>query len=227
MTVINSHPSSLRETRLNDCLNTGQPVLFSRWALDMIAHAFVQLIGSDTVDSSTTSVLTVNGHTMLVGDLIFFTDSALAGVFATVVAKTANTVTLGIDLASAPAADTPFEFYRYRPSVLDADGNMQVSIAANPTQKVSAVNFQGTVEVLDTNTTLLNPYTSRVGGWVKNIDSVDIWVSFSDEAVVGSPTLLSPGSNLPLGGANFIYTGKVSAIHDSGAGARLVEVVEL
>ncbi len=227
MIVLGSHPSRLQEKRVDLGITTGQPVLFNRWATDMIAHSFVQLIGTDDVDSATTEIITASSHNAEVGDLIHFLDGVNAGVFATVTAKTTNTATLGVTLSEAPTAGDSFEILRYRPCLIGSDGSIQVAVTTSPVNQVSEVTSEEIVEVTDVNTVLLVANANRIGGWVRNISAIDIYVSFSDQARIDKPTKLVPGANLSFAGDQFIYTGKVCAINSSGSTPRQVEVVEL
>lgn len=227
MLVLGSHSSKLREKRLSDGINTGQPTLFNRWAADVIAHAFVELVGSDLVDDATTEVITAAAHNALVGDLVHFTDGVNSGIFATVVAKTTNTFTLGITLDEAPTASDGFEILRYRPCLIGSDGSIQVAVTTSPVPKVSDLTTETIVPVTDVSTTLLNANADRIGGWVKNISAIDIYVSFSDVATTSKPTKLIPGASLSFAGPQYIYTGKVTAINSSGSTPRNMEVVEL
>lgn len=126
--VINSHPSKLREKRVSDGINTGQPILDNRWALDVIAHSTVKQVATDTVDSATTEVITAASHAARVGDLINFTGGSQSGLWFVVVAITTNTITLNSDMSAAPAASDGFTIYRYQPLVLDANGYLQVKV---------------------------------------------------------------------------------------------------
>lgn len=228
MTTISSHPSKLREKRVQDGVNSGQPVLYNRWALDMIAHAFVELVESDEVDSATTTFITAVANVARVGDLIQFVDGDNVGIFVTVASKPdEDKLFFGQDLVTAPQIGAAFNILRYRPSVISTQGGIQVSVVSNTAQQISAVQTEDIIPVTNGNTPLVGANPARIGGWVRNIDEVDIYVSFSNLATVGKPTKLRPGGSLSLGGDQYIYTGPVSAIHDDGANVRNVEVVEL
>lgn len=128
MSVISSHPSSKKEVRVSDGVNTGQPILDNRWALDVIAHSTVKQVATDTVDSATTEIITAAGHAARVGDLINFTGGSQSGRWFVVTAVATNTITLNSDMSAAPAASDGFTIYRYHPIVLDADGYLQVKV---------------------------------------------------------------------------------------------------
>ena len=130
--TIESHPSKLRENRVASGVNTGQPILDNRWALDVIAHSTVKQVATDTVDSATTSVITAASHSARVGDLVLFTSGTFSGVWFTVVAVTTNTITLNSNTSesTAPAASDGFTIYRHHPIILDADGYLQVKVIA-------------------------------------------------------------------------------------------------
>lgn len=126
--TLNSHPSKLREKRVQDGVNTGQPVLDNRWALDVITHLAVKQVATDTVDSATTEVITAAAHAARVGDLVLFTGGTQSGRWFTVVAVATNTITLNSDMSAAPAASDGFTIYRHHPIILDADGYLQVKV---------------------------------------------------------------------------------------------------
>ena len=126
MSVLTSHPSSKKEIRVRDGVNTGQPVLDNRWALDVIAHSTVKQVATDTVDSATTEVITAASHAARVGDLILFTGGTESGRWFVVTSTTTNTITLNSNAGTAPAASDGFTIYRYHPIVLDANGYLQV-----------------------------------------------------------------------------------------------------
>lgn len=128
MHTLSSHPSRLREKRNTDGVNTGQPILDNRWALDVISHLAVKLVATDAVDSATTEVITAASHSARVGDLVNFTSGTQSGRWFTVAAVTTNTITLNSDAAAAPAASDTFAIYRHHPIILDADGYLQVKV---------------------------------------------------------------------------------------------------
>jgi hypothetical protein len=129
MTTILSHPSKLRENRVADGQNTGQPVLDNRWAMDVISHLAVKLVTTDAVEAnSTTSVIVATSHSARVGDLILFTSGNLSGRWFTVVSTSTNAITVNADMSEAPAASDGFSIYRHHPIILDSNGYLQVKV---------------------------------------------------------------------------------------------------
>lgn len=128
MHTLSSHPSRLREKRNTDGVNTGQVVLDNRWALDVISHLAVKLVGTDTVDSATTEVVTAAAHAARVGDLINFTSGTQSGLWFTVTAVTTDTFSVNADMSAAPAAAVTFGIYRHHPIILDSSGYLQVKV---------------------------------------------------------------------------------------------------
>ena len=219
MHTLSSHPSKLREIRVSDGVNTGQPILDNRWALDVVAHLGVQFVVDDNVDSSTTSVITAASHVAKVGDLIVFSSGTEAGKWFTIAATTANTLTVNSDFSVAPVNGDGFSVYRHRPLVLDSNGALILGVAA------PAITNEFIVAVATTNTAVLGADNQRKGGWVRNIDAtIDIYVSMSSTAATNKPTKLRPNEYLYLSGYHHIHRGAIAAIH-ADSGTKNLEVV--
>ncbi len=120
--------STLKEGRLSNLICTAQRVLYNRAAKDVISHGFLQLVASDTVDSSTQSIITAASHLALPGNLIRFTSGTLAGYSVSVIDIDTNTITLGADLPSAPSASDAFDILAYRHPLLDSNGALSIAI---------------------------------------------------------------------------------------------------
>lgn len=128
MSIITGYPSQEKEDRSvvePATLNRVDPF---RFALDILAHLFVRLIGSDSVEAdSTTKVINATGHSALPGDTIRFTSGTFSGYEVVVSSVTTNTITIGQQLASAPAAAVSFNILRHTKPLVSSDGTLQVS----------------------------------------------------------------------------------------------------
>jgi len=219
MGVISGHPSALREKAVADLVNTVQPVRLGRAAADVVAHSHVEIAATDAVEAlSTTTSIVATAHVARVGDIIRLTSGAVSGFEATVVAVAANSITLGQELPSAPAAAVTFQILRHRSPTLGPGGSPG-SIGA------SAITTESTVSVAASSTSLLTANANRVGGWVTNVGDVEICVSLSGTATTAKPTKLAVGASLSLSGPGWVYTGAVAAISLGGTGS--ADVVEL
>lgn len=107
---------------------TVNPVGQELSALDVNAHAFVRLVGSDAVEAnSTTSSIVATAHAAQRGDAIKFTSGALSGKQVVVSLSETNLITLGEILDSAPAAAVTFDILRHAKPVINSNGEVQVS----------------------------------------------------------------------------------------------------
>lgn len=86
---------------------------------------------------------------------------------------------------------------------------------------------QGIVAVNDASTAVLAANATRKSGWIKNISDTDIYVFMGALAVVGQPTLISPGASFILGTmGTVVYTGAITAIHAAAGLTKNVEVIQ-
>ena len=112
---------------------TAQPVREKQWAKDVLSHSFVQLIGTDDVEaSSTTSIINATAHVAITGDTISFTSGNLNTKEYKVIRTTANTIEVGELMSEAPAAADTFEILRHKAPKVGADGNLQLSTSPAP-----------------------------------------------------------------------------------------------
>ena len=116
-------------------------------------------------------------------------------------------------------------------AIVDASGNQITSFGGGGgggggNTAVSSATTQAIISVTPSNTSVLSSNSSRVGGWIKNISDVDIYVSFSGTAATNKPTKVRPDASLTLSGDGWVYQGAVTAIHGD-TGSKSVEVVEL
>ena len=224
MHTLSSHPSKLREKRVSDGLNTGQPVLDNRWGIDVVSHLAVKVVVDDAVDSATAEVVTANSHVARVGDLVNFTSGALNGRWFSVVATTSNTITLNGDASVAPSAADTFRIYRYSPVILGSNNDLPISSADGA--RVSTFQAEERANVTTTSAVIAGANGARRGGWIRNIDATEnIYISFSATATTSKPSLVRPFEYLYLHSNHHIYTGQISAIH-AGTGSKVVEIVQ-
>lgn len=137
MAAQKGYPSKERDLRLgeSDVYVTAEPIRQKQHGLSVLAHTFVQSIGSDAVEAnSTTRIINATAHAAKVGDIINFTSGALDGQEVKVQAVTANTITLSETLASAPVVAVTFEILRHKYPVVDASGSLSVSSSSGPIQ---------------------------------------------------------------------------------------------
>jgi hypothetical protein len=106
-------------------------------ALDTIDHEFVEVIGTDAVDSATTSVITAAAHAAKRGDILRFTSGTYSGLRFHVLSVTTNTITVGMVNAGAWSALDAFQILRHRSPVVDSAG------AITTTATVSAFPNEG------------------------------------------------------------------------------------
>lgn len=112
---------------------TINPVKTGNFALDAIAHAFVYEVGTDAVEAgSSARVLNATAHAAFPGDEILFTSGTENTRSVRVLEITANTITLAEALGAAPAAADAFSIRRQRQALVDASGNVSVTIAVAP-----------------------------------------------------------------------------------------------
>lgn len=137
MSVPKGYPSQEKLDRLKAEFSTVEAIRLMQFGLSVVAHEFVRLVASDAVEaSSTTSVINATAHVAQRGDVIRITSGALSGVEVKVHEITANTITLGENLPSAPAAAVTFDILRHKYPIVNADGTLPVSITSAPIQFV-------------------------------------------------------------------------------------------
>ncbi len=104
------------------------PIREQQRGLDVNAHAFFQLIGSDAAEAlSTTRSIVATGHVALVGDLISWTSGSLDTKEYRVVAVATNAITVCEAMSVAPTAADTFDILRQKAPVLGGDGSLGVS----------------------------------------------------------------------------------------------------
>lgn len=154
MSVQKGYPSKERDLSLgaSDIHMTGEPIREKQHGLSVLSHMFVREVGTDAVEAlSTTTVINATAHSAKVGDVIRFTSGALSGQEVKVRAVATNTITLAETLASAPAAAVSFQILRHKYPVVDADGNLTLSVGAvdvdldEATDTVQVYGYDGAV----------------------------------------------------------------------------------
>jgi hypothetical protein len=148
MTVLKGFPSKARDLELSnsDIHVTAEPVRVNQIGLDVINHATAVVIGTDTVEaSSTTNTLNLTGHAAWVGDIIRFTSGALSTLEAKVIKTTTNTVILGENLPSDPST-LGIEILRYRTPVVSSSGGAITTLTAGSIQGKARIAY-GTTPV--------------------------------------------------------------------------------
>lgn len=203
---------------------TVEPIREKQFGLSTLSHQFVRAIASDLAEAgSTTTVIVATAHSAKVGDVVEFTSGSLSGQEVKVFAVDTNSITLAEALAAAPGAGDGFDILRHKYPVVDASGQLPVSISAAPIQYVrdtvdTEVNKDtGTpgntrplpVEIVLANGTEVSPATettlSTLNGKVTAVDTGNVTVA---------------SSALPTGAATeatlSALNGKVTAV-DTGA----------
>ncbi len=109
---------------------TVNPVRESQVGLDVIAHAFTQLIGADAAEAaSTTRIITATAHAALVGDIISWTSGTLNTREYRVSAADTNTITVSVPMYVAPTAADTFNILRQKAAVVTAAGGISTAIS--------------------------------------------------------------------------------------------------
>ncbi len=110
---------------------TINPVKYGQFGLDVVAHAFVYLVGTDAVEASSTArVINATAHAALPGDEILMTSGTQSGRSPRVLEITTNTITLAEALAAAPAAADTFSIRRQRQGLVDSTGALSVAVSS-------------------------------------------------------------------------------------------------
>jgi hypothetical protein len=197
---------------------TANKVATNRAALDVASLGFAQLVASDTAETgSTTSVLTVTGHSALVGDVLIFTSGSLNRQMFTVYAVAANTITLGQTSSVAASNGDGFDILRFALPRVDSAGGVRIGTVSgtvtadtelpaaaaladntgNPT--VPAVGSFGML--WDGSTWDRSPGTSADGTLVNLGANNDVTVTGAaahDAAVSGNPVLMGQDARSAL-----------------------------
>ncbi len=109
---------------------TLNPIRESQYGLDVIAHSFTQLIGSDAAEAaSTTRVIVATAHAALVGDVISWTSGTLNTREYRVSAVATNSITVSAPMYAAPSAADTFDILRQKAAVLTAGGGLSTAIS--------------------------------------------------------------------------------------------------
>jgi hypothetical protein len=121
-----------------------------------------------------------------------------------------------LTLSSASAAEPVYGEGQARPPSLTLTGRLRVD-----SQKTTSVMNHSQVTVTTTATVIVASNTARLGGVVKNIGSVDIYVGGSSSVTVSNGYRLKPDEELP---SNILtgYTSTLYGIVASGTGTAAV-----
>lgn len=231
MTVLKGYSNEAKLDRTKQQYVTVQPISPQQHGLDVVP-SFVEQIGTDTVEAaSTTSILNLTAHVAIVGDVIRFTDGALAGLQSRVVEKTVNTVTLG-ELLIADPSGLNLEILRHRYAEVDNTGKMNINatITSAPTQfvldGVDQVVIEDTVDPLNN-----RPFPVKIIGASGSASEVTLAAVLADTTAIladtasldGKITVCNTGavtvaaSALPTGAATeatlAALNGKVTAVN--------------
>lgn len=138
MSAPKGYSNQTKLDRIRPQFTTVEPIRLQQHGLTTIVHQFVRLVGADSVDSATQSVITAAAHAAQPGDVIQITSGTLSGTEVKVAEVTTNTITLSEDLTSAPAAAVTFNILRHKYPVVDANGNLNISasVSSGPVQYV-------------------------------------------------------------------------------------------
>lgn len=204
-----------------DNARTGQPVLYNRFGLDMLAYLFVQLVVADAVDSATDTIITAASHSAREGDVIRFTSGTYNGYTVSVFAVTTNTITLGQTLPAAPTAADTFDILRFRFPTLDSGGSITTSNGGS-----SSLTTEAQATIADTSTAVLAANSTRTTGTIRNIGGDDVYISLSGTATRVKPTLVKVGDEFELVRGGKVWQGAVSAITATAGATALLEVLE-
>jgi len=171
--------------------------------LETNSYTAAYTVGTDTVDSATTSVITAASHAAKVGDIIRFTDNVPIGVEARVVAVATNTITLGTTLAAAPAASDAFTILT--PVTLAASSTGGLTSVADTGQAIDAGGLKSILyAVINVDSASASQVIAAVAGVRFRVLSYAIvcdaatTILFQDDA--GSPVLATGAMALAANG---------------------------
>jgi hypothetical protein len=180
MSAPKGYSSQEKEDRLSAQFQTIEPIRELQFGSSVVAHQFVYLVTTDSVEAgSTASIIVATGHQALKGDVIvFYNDNKEAKVWDT----TPNTIILAETLSAAPAAADTFGIQRHKYPAVDSSGQLITSAAEVATAP---------------NTDPLPALVKVVAGWESSLNEVHAL------AVDGSGILQTnvTASALPTGAA--------------------------
>lgn len=220
MSTPKGFPAQSKLERLKGEHVTVEPIREQQHGMTSIVHQYVRVVATDAVEAgSTTSVIVATAHVAKKGDVIRFTSGVLDGQEVKVVATATNSITVGEDLASAPAAAVTFEILRHKYPLVNPDGSLAATIASAPIQYVLdgvdtevtedtvtpandrplPVKIMGTTGPINITAGDINVHSSDVGA---NYDSVRIGdgadllsITASGQAEVAVTASLPAGAN--------------------------------
>jgi len=110
--------------------STVEPVRQKQYGLSVLAHQYVNNVGSDIVEAgSTTTVINATGHAVKKGDVISFSSGNLNGQEVKVYSVEANRITVAEVLPEAPATSDTFDILRHKYPRVNSVGVPSISIA--------------------------------------------------------------------------------------------------
>lgn len=222
---IKGYPTQEKDDRLKAQFATVEPVRELQYGLSVVAHQFMQVIGADAVEaSSTTSVINATGHAALKGDVISFTSGALDKIEARVNDVTANTIELAETLSVAPSAADTFNILRHKVPTVDASGALP--IIAGPLLFVRNGSNQAVVEdtaVPGNNIPLPVKLTGITGDVTVTAQNLNVQTSHTG----ASPDSMQIGDGTNLLGITASNEAKVSVTQPLPAGTNNIGDVDV
>lgn len=141
MSAPKGYSSQGKDDRLIAQFATVEPVRQLQNGLSVTAHQFVRLIGSDAVESgSTSSVINATAHAALVGDVIKFSSGTFSGREVKVSSVAPNTLTLAETLTSAPSAGDTFDILRHKYPLVDSTGAVAITGSISTSEVATAAD---------------------------------------------------------------------------------------
>jgi len=168
---------------------TANPVREQQYALDVIAHAFTQRIGTDTAETgSTTRIIKATGHVAIKGDVIGFTAGNLDNSEYRVESVATDYITLSEIMSEAPANGDAFEILRQRSAVLGGDGSLGVSFSNDTDAGNSGANTLRVVIATDQDVIPVSDNGASLTVDAVNLDIRDLTSASDSVAAVQSGT---------------------------------------
>lgn len=180
---------------------TIEPIRTGQHGLSVVSHMYIYVVAADAVEAgSTVSAIVATAHSALKGDIIRFTSGALNGREVKVADTSANLITLGEDLPSAPVAAVTFDIQRHKYPKVNSDGEITVSTTPGPLQYV----LDGVDTEVEEDTA--TPANSRLLPVKVGDGAQFLSITASNQAEVAVTAALPAGSNT-VGNVNAIQSG--------------------
>jgi len=188
-----------KDDRLKSEFATIEPVRELQHGMSVVAHEFVELIGTDATEAASTAYsIVATGHAAKKGDVIRFTSGTYSGREIKVADTSANLITFAETLDTALAVAVTFQILRHRYPTVNASGEVITATTINPSSTRFDLNGVSTKVSKDTavpaNSVPLPVEITGASGPI-NITAGDLNVQLSDQGANFDITRIGDGSN--------------------------------